>query len=709
MRRQGAALGLLSIGGQVLLLRELAATLQGDELYIGTALFGWLCMVALGAFIGGRIRHTANTTALFIAGAVILPASMIAIRLSPLSLNDFVGQVIPFSTGVLVSIVAMIPSALLSGWLFSAITRSGRSAADATVSVYLFEGIGSCIGGVAITLCAGKVVSAMTLSFIIGLAALGIAVNFRHFRRRMLLWIGMPALSAIVVVYAPHLDRRLDTIRFAPYDVAASFDTPYGHEVVLKRDRSLTLMTDNTLEATLPDIEAAENQLVPPLIYYKDARKVLYIGRAEFGVNNLARHFPGIEITAVDQRSQLDMVLDSLMPGSTPNARLVADPVAYLSHIVGAVTYDIMIINPGEPDNYRSSRLLTPEFLDLARRCLSNDGILFVPTRYDSERYVGQEKSRSLSAIYRTLQGSFSSVTVWPGTMTLFFASMKATLDVPYDSIAVRIDRMSWQPQYIHPDYLRDRLALQKTERVQTALDEFNVANRLDRPILTHYQLLYRSTIDSLDRRLIGIMLGGGRWLWALPIIILLLAGGWIRDRRRNRFPLFLYFTAGAVSLSLELISFYLFQASAGSLYSQMAALIGVFMLGLAAGTYAAHKTGGAPVEYPALVIMLVAVLLLLGMHHRIPVELLLYFHMLFLLTVALATGTLFVGATNRYFYGHHLFRNPGGGYAWELIGSALGALLTTTILLPLIGLTWHLVVLAGVIVLAFLGAMMTA
>ena len=113
-------------------------------------------------------------------------------------------------------------------------------------------------------------------------------------------------------------------------------------------------------------------------------------------------------------------------------------------------------------------------------------------------------------------------------------------------------------------------------------------------------------------------------------------------------------------------------------------------MLGLSLGAYYAHKAGLRPVEYPALAILIAAVLMFLTTYAKIDPAFFLYFNLLFLFAVALATGTLFVGATNRY-YARRVGGNRGAGYGWELAGSALGALVTTTILLPLIGVVWLL------------------
>jgi hypothetical protein len=158
-----------------------------------------------------------------------------------------------------------------------------------------------------------------------------------------------------------------------------------------------------------------------------------------------------------------------------------------------------------------------------------------------------------------------------------------------------------------------------------------------------------------------------------------------------------LFFTAGAVSLSLELIAFYLFQATAGSLYTHLALLIGVFMLGLAIGAWLGTRTIGVGIGWLSQATLLAAILVLGLTWRQADFGLALVYHLLFLLVVALATGTLFVAATRHYYAGFDS-RSRGTGYAVELAGSACGALLTNAVLLPLLGLYPTLVALGLVL-----------
>jgi hypothetical protein len=210
------------------------------------------------------------------------------------------------------------------------------------------------------------------------------------------------------------------------------------------------------------------------------------------------------------------------------------------------------------------------------------------------------------------------------------------------------------------------------------------------------------------DRRLLSAVLEYPFWLVLIPALIVSTFAFIMRSRdNRRQFALFLYFTAGMASLSLELISFYLYQTTAGSLYAEMALLIGAFMLGLAVGVWYAHRMDKSPLDQAGLALLLTATLVFLSTYNRISHDALLPYHALFLFVVAIATGTIFVGATNRY-YADLPGADRGVGYGWEILGSSLGALVTMTMSLPIIGLTWMLVSVVGLIVLTMAGAVIS-
>ncbi|UCC44720.1 MAG: hypothetical protein JSU65_01975 [Candidatus Zixiibacteriota bacterium] len=712
MNRRAFLLGLYATGGQILLLRELVSSLHGDEIFIGTALFGWLIWGALGAYLGGRFRRLISPTTLFAFGSLMLPVMIVLTRLLPLAMADQVGEVLPLVAASVMSIFIMLPVGVISGGLFSTISRSRGTVEETTVHVYLFEGLGAFAGGVAVLLTVGETVSGLALSIMLGIIVVGLellALAGRAAAKLSLALVGVATGAASVLWIAPATDQSIDAFKYSPFRVISSFDTRYSHQVVLSHQGSTVLITDNQVEATYPDVQRAENCLLPPIMHRPEIGDCLFVGRPDFGIGQLSDSLPDLNLTALDHRGSLVDALSDLLPQATGCSLITEDPVRYFSKSAIGGGFDLVILPLGNLDSYRGSRMVTAAFFDRVSEHLSVDGMLFLVTSYDTDRYVTDEARALLSVIYRTLRTSFEHVTLWPGEMTLFFAAETPLPVLSPDSLAVRLGHLPYRAQLISEEYLADRLNELKRMRLSAALDSLGATNSLIRPVVPHLQIGYHAKKNDLDRRLIDSVLQSRFWVWAITgiIVIFILLSQLNRNRRRAH-GRFLFFVAGLASLSAELTAFYLYQSQAGSLYSAMAVLIGSFMLGLASGTWTAYRCPGYRVELVSLATMLAAVLVLMGTFQFVSAGLLLPYYSLFLFVVSLATGGLFVVATRRY-YGSHGTANRGAGYGWELVGASLGALFTTTLLLPTIGLYFSGLSLAAMVLLAIIGSLMTS
>ena len=692
MNRHGFLLGLYATGGQVLLLRELLAAFHGSELFVGVALFGWLLWVALGAYLGGRTRSGSGAVTLLALGSVILPLAVLGTRLLPLAATDVIGEHIPFATSAVVSVAAMLPVGLLSGWLFPAIVRSDVDPGDAIMSVYFFEGLGAFVGGLVISLAVGEIASTFAASVWLGITVCAALVLPHRAKQVALpLLIGVVLLMMTLAGGGRTIEHSVERLKHPGYTVMASFDTHYGRQTILHREGHTVLMTDNFVEAQTPDPQGAELKLLPPLLYEPGAETVLYVGRAEFGVAALLDSLPDVTLIAVDPRRELSERLDALGFGVGLAVRIDADAVRYIEekHMPGGP--DVIVLDLTALDTYATGRLLTPEILAKIKRALGASGLLYVITPYDTERYTTPEVRQILSLVRAELQDVFPAVAIWPGTSTRFFAGADSVVSQPTEVLLATAEALPFHPLYLDRSRLSDMLNEFRRDRLNRELVPTAILHTLNRPLLTTMDATYRSGRNRADHVILEAVLRRTAWLFVLPVGLLAVLAVFLRNKQRHRqMGLWLYFVAGAVSLAYELLAFYVFQCTAGSLYSQIAVLVGTFMLGLSLGAWYAARAQRDGFEYPALVTLAVAGLIFMFTHGLVDPRLALLYHMLFLLTTALATGSLFAAATRRY-YANTFFTNRGRGYAVELIGSGLSALLVATVLLPVIGLTWLL------------------
>ena len=78
---------------------------------------------------------------------------------------------------------------------------------------------------------------------------------------------------------------------------------------------------------------------------------LLHNGGFEFGLARAVDGFSNLSISGVDSRKVLNSTLDDLLPLAKNLNRFNNDPVAYFSRNGTKDKYDVIILNPGEPDS----------------------------------------------------------------------------------------------------------------------------------------------------------------------------------------------------------------------------------------------------------------------------------------------------------------------------------------------------------------------
>jgi len=361
------------------------------------------------------------------------------------------------------------------------------------------------------------------------------------------------------------------------------------------------------------------------------------------------------------------------------------------------------VVPLGTSSSYLASRLVSVEALARIKRVLSQGGLLMITTVFDTDRFVSEQAAAALRCIIEALQTQFKVVWCWPGDATLIFASDDSSRIVPLDTLLGRLDALICEPQYMRPEVVADCLDPLKVSRLDNALAGASSPHTVNRPLLMHRQLIFQSR-TQFEGGLVAGLLENSWWLAGLSgaVVLYLLYPLVITpgQRKRRAVGTALFFIAGSTSIILELVALYIYQSLAGSLYSHLGLLIGCFMIGLSVGTYSARQLAPRRSDLSALVLMLAATAVLALTWPLIPAELALGYYACFLIAAAIATGALYVAAT-RHYYADSFQGNYGAGYALELIGSAVGSLLTLTFLLPMIGVNG---VLIAVMIMALIG-----
>jgi len=369
-------------------------------------------------------------------------------------------------------------------------------------------------------------------------------------------------------------------------------------------------------------------------------------------------------------------------------------------------TYDVVIVDVPPPSTSQINRFFTAEFFGEIKRVLTPGGVLsFSLGRY--ENYVSPQLARMLASANATLRQSFRNVLVIPGERIFFLASDGEL----FPDIAARIEQWHIPTQLVNRHYLDAMLTPDRMADMQRAMTQTAAVNKDFSPVLYYYHLLHWMSQFKVRFGVLEAAL-----LVALAVYLFTI----------RPVPLAI-FVSGFAASALEVVLLLGFQILYGSVYGQLGIIVTMFMAGLAVGAWmgivaakrchgdimkgTANKIRGSKTEeergegkalvllafgIAGLAVVLPLVLTALGRLSGTATALVAVRATIAFLTFVLAmlVGMEFPVASRA--------ESDIGAvtasrlYTADFVGASLGALLASTFLIPLIGVTAVCLLTAG-------------
>jgi spermidine synthase len=732
------SVGLTAVVGQVLLMRELVATLYGNELLFGLILAAWLGWGAVGASLAGRRRPAGSGMTFMAAGlaaaALLLPTQLAFVRGLRTLLGTTPGSVLDLGPLVLAVLLVLAPLCLCLGALFSSGAGLAVEGARTPGWAYVWDSTGAVAGGVLFSFFFIRWLNPFQSAFIVAGVDLAVALLLAQHRvregkepakapasQRLISRSGSAvAIAGLVILTAAALPlgRAVETAtQWLEWPDAArgtaqyllfSGDSPYGRLAVQARGQQRIFYTDGALafetQSTFPE-EIAHL----PLLAHPAPKDVLLIGGGIAGdLREILKH-PVNSITYVELDPLLIEAAREHLPAA--DAAVLDDPRVQLVLTDGRTfvqqpgpSYDAIIMDLPEPTTGSLNRFYTVEFFSQAKRLLRPGGILSfgLPS---AENYWNPELARRNASIYRTLSSVFAGVVVLPGEHD-FFLARDGSLEIDAGVLSERMAQRGIQALWVTPAYLQDLLTGDRFAEAQARVKgETGVQiNRNLRPLSYYYSLAHwlARFYPGLRQAFEGAELIRAWWL-ALPLILCVLVARW----RRRWAMVLMVACIGLAQMLLELVLLFAFQALHGSLYGQVSLLVTAFMGGLALGgmlgnrvlARAGHTLGPTrPVLYGVLAgTACYGALLPLAFRQALPASQLAF--PLLALIGGLLGGMVFPLASRLAIAGsapssgrpsvisHQPSAIGGRLYAADLAGGCLGALLGAALFIPIFGI----------------------
>ena len=678
-------LGFMAISLQILILREFEASLLANELVYGFVLAFWLLGSSLGSWLVKKNISTRFSPSDLYYFVLILFVILLAwLRF----FRPLAGYLPAEAAGFLpVLLISFLISIFLSFPLGALFVANVHWLDGQLLRVYQLESLGSAAGGLVVYLFLIPYFSNwQAAAVVILLISLPMALASSSWKTK--------AVGFFVCLLALSLwlfDFPSQKVTWEPFELLASRDSMYSRLQVIKSEEQYSFYSNSLLIFNYPDPQLAEDSVCFSVLQRPQAKNILLMGGGLNGSLELLLAHSEAEIDYVE----LDPEIIGLSRHYLPRAAVVlTDPrlTTYIEdgrHFIRRTDhrYQVIISNLPEPSSAQINRFYTVEFFALVKEKLLPDGVFsfIVPS---SENYISSEQAELLASLYYSLKSIFSTVTIIPGDSNIFLAS-EGPVDDSYEILSQRWQEAQLKTVFFRPELLRSRLNPAKKQYLIDSIQAVQEPrlNFDNHPISYFFwAVLWSKQFRGPELKVLSQLNKIQTfWLFDFPLIILLLTMLILSLRKKVSSATYLLplWLMGFTTMVTEVGLILAFQSKLGFIYAKISLLFTMFMFGLYLGSKLTQKLEKTDSFKLLMTIQAGFVLLLVLSRLGLSSEIEAIYYLL-LLMMGVLGGAIF-STSNILLL--DLRASYGLGYALDLFGSFLGALLASSILIPLLGL----------------------
>ncbi len=674
-------LGVSAFFTQLSLMREFVCVFSGNELVFGIVLGNWMLLTGLGSALGRTAARLRLPLLIFVVLQILIAFLPIAdvFLLRWLRNTIFLrGAEVGIVETVLGCFILLAPYCLATGY---ALTTACRLAG--IERVYLFDNLGNVVGGVIFLAVFASLLNHFQMLYFAAGINLPCAIFVAAIagRRRWAIAITILLAAFLTIIAFCDLHRISRQLEYAHQNIVFQGDSPYGSLVVTESAGQI-----NFIENGVPLFSTHTPERIEETVHYAmaqrpHARRVLLISG---GVSGTALEVLKYPVEAVDYVELDPLILDAarqFLPKNISDSRIHILPGDGRQYIrTTPKRYDVVIVDMPDPSTSQINRFYTQEFFAEVKNITEPNGVLsFSLGTY--ENYLSRDLAQLIGIAYRTLHNVFDNILLLPGGRVFFLASKGA---LTYD-VAQRLDSAEIPTKLVGRDYLKGMFTPDRIGDLNRAMQLDGPVNEDFNPILYYYHLRY--WLSQFD-----VQVGFFELLLALALAVYVV---------RLRPVALVIFCGGFAAASLEVVLLLAFQVLFGSLYYQVGLVVTMFMLGLVIGTFMIGRFWsewgqnhliGLAVAIALLAVGLPFLLKSLGQSEwlnigkaAIP---------LLTLLLAILVGMEFPLAARIDF--QDAATTSARLYTADYLGAALGALLVSTLLIPILGIFMVCLLTAG-------------
>lgn len=670
------AMGCSSIVTQIIILREFLSVFYGNELVIGIILSNWMLITGFGSYFEKHFKFSRKKYHIIIFQICIAVLPLVSVFLINYLKNIVfpAGSMNDIFDVFLSSFIILLPYCFINGMLFTLLCDyySDISKSNKINKVYSFESLGSIVAGLIYNLILIFVLESfqsLTIICIINLsAALFLSVSIK----KNVLSIGLIFLILISIVSLFFdIDKISKGFLFSGQKIVYRKDTPFGNLIVTKLDNQINFFENGVLLFATDNVINNEELVHYAMVQHKNPKNILLISGGFSGVFDEILKY---KIHKIDYLEINPYIVDAGKKYTNfkdnPKINIInIDACLFLKQTKNL--YDIILINLPEPATAQINRYYTVEFFKNLKTKLSDNGVVITGLQ-SVGNYISKEAAKNNSILYSSVKIFFKNILIIPGQKNYFILSdNNLTYNIPGEIKEKKITN-----SYVNEFYIDTLLLKARSEYILSNINKNEKQNKNFKPVLYFNELRYWLSYFKENYF----------WFFLMLLIIIILA------ITRVKFITLGLFTAGFSSSAIEIIILFSFQVIYGYIYQMTGIIISIFMAGLFLGALFLHKyvktniKNYAYLQFSIGVFSAVLPLVLLVLD-KYSYDIIFVKTIFFLVTLIISTITGIIFTITSKLQKNEYNEIAANSYSADLFGGAVGALLVSALLIPLLGI----------------------
>ena len=659
---------------QVIILRECLSVFYDNELTIGIILSLWMALTGIGAWLGRKTSEkNINPRQVFFMYLLLGIFPLILVTGVNCLKNIF------FSPGILIGVwqflllalFLLAPNCLLSGSLFSVLTKDSQS--ERGSKLYALEALGSILGGIVVSIIMVFWLNSLqSLTTVFVVIVIIMVIYLPHPNKKINITAIVLGFMVFIIFFLINSDLWIRQFLYPNQKILFTRETPYGNLTFTETAGQINAFENLSLLFTNENTMANEETAHFPMLQHHDPKNVLLISGGIAGIAKEVLKYNQVrKLVYVETNPWLVKYAQKFikLPSDSRLQVIFKDARRFLTSDNNL--YDVVIIVLPEPSTLQINRYYTLEFINLIKKHTHPLAVISYSLPA-AANYMSQENRALHSSLFNTLKQKFANILILPGEKDYFLASDNKL----ESSIGKLCKLLKVDNEYVNAYYMDDVSLAERSQTLQNEINSKAEINTDFKPVVTSLQTAQFFSKFNVN------------YFMLIFVIVLLLLIPLVKLNAIS----FCIYAAGFTASAIEMIIILVFQIVFGYVYAAAGIIFALFMAGLAIGAGVSSRKN-KPVQMKNLVILQIFMtflalfipLVLIGLHY-IRFGIIIYF-VIAVLTImpACVIGYQFSTALKLFHKG--LSNSTGFLYGADLMGSALGLLLVTTILLPLTGI----------------------